>query len=187
MLHPAYPIATERLLLRPLTTGDVDDLYAYYSRPEVTRYLYWGPSSRAEMAQWLAQRADRPALLAEGDVLSLAMVLLETGTMVGNVILKWLSAQHMQGETGFVLHPDHHGRGLAGEAARVMLRLGFEELHLHRIVGSCDARNKASARVMEKLGMRREAHLRENEFVKGEWTDEYLYAMLATEWAAAQG
>ena len=65
-----------------------------------------------------------------------------------------------------------------------MLRIGFEELGLHRIAGRLDARNEASARVLERLGMRREAHLVENEFVKGEWTDELVYAMLEQEWRA---
>jgi RimJ/RimL family protein N-acetyltransferase len=63
-----------------------------------------------------------------------------------------------------------------------MLRLGFDHLGLHRIVGRLDARNTASARVLEKLGMRREAHLIDNEHVKGEWSSEMIYAMLATEW-----
>jgi RimJ/RimL family protein N-acetyltransferase len=65
-----------------------------------------------------------------------------------------------------------------------MLRLGFEEIGFHRIVGRMDARNAASAGVLERLGMRREAHLRENEFIKGEWADELVYAILASEWEA---
>ena len=83
-----------------------------------------------------------------------------------------------------MVHPEHHGRGYGKEGALLLLRLGFEELRLHRIVGRCDARNAASARLMERLGMRREAHLLENEFVKGEWADELDYAMLEREWAA---
>jgi RimJ/RimL family protein N-acetyltransferase len=63
-----------------------------------------------------------------------------------------------------------------------MLRLGFEGLGLHRIIGRLDGRNRASARVLEKLGMRREAHFVENEYVKGEWTDEVVYAILDREW-----
>jgi RimJ/RimL family protein N-acetyltransferase len=94
------------------------------------------------------------------------------------------SEEHHQGEVGFVVHPEHHGRGYGREGALVILRLGFEELRLHRMIGRCDARNTASARLMERLGMRREAHLLENEFVKGEWTDELDYAMLDREWAA---
>ena len=94
------------------------------------------------------------------------------------------SELHRQGEIGFVLHPDHHGQGYAGEAACAMLRLGFEELGLHRIVGRCEPRNEASARLLERLGMRREAHLIENEWVKGEWQSELVYAMLDREWRA---
>jgi RimJ/RimL family protein N-acetyltransferase len=68
--------------------------------------------------------------------------------------------------------------------ARLLLRLGFEDLGLHRIAARCDARNTASARVMERAGLRREAHLVQSEFVKGEWTDELIYAILRSEWAA---
>src|SRR5690606_7276538 len=110
-----------------------------------------------------------------------------TGALVGDVNLVWTSREHRQGEIGFVLHPAHHGLGFASEAGAVMLRLGFEGLGLHRIVGRCDGRNLASARVMEKLGMRREAHFRENEIVKGEWSDEIVYAMLSTEWRRSHG
>ena len=85
------------------------------------------------------------------------------------------------------MDPNHHGHGYGTEGARLMLRLGFEVLGLHRIIGRCDARNTASARVMERLGMRREAHLIENEWVNGEWTDELLYAMLDHEWRALPG
>lgn len=67
-----------------------------------------------------------------------------------------------------------------------MLRLGFEGLGLHRILGHCDARNEALAQLMECLEMQREAHFRENEFFQGEWVDEYVYALLATEWTANQ-
>ena len=63
-----------------------------------------------------------------------------------------------------------------------MLAFAFEELGLHRVVGRLEPRNAGSARVLEKLGMRREAHLVENEWVKGEWQSELIYALLAREW-----
>ncbi len=94
--------------------------------------------------------------------------------------------QHQQGEIGYTFNPAYHGRGLATETALALLRLGFEGLGLHRITGHLDARNTASARVLERAGMRREAHLVENEFVKGEWSDELVYAMLRSEWEARQ-
>ena len=121
---------------------------------------------------------------AEGNALELAIQPRDSDTMVGDVVLMYRSEAHRQGEIGFVLHPDHQGHGYATEAAREMLRLGFEQLGLHRIIGRLEARNSASAAVLERLGMRLEAHLHENEWVKGEWQSELVYAMLATEWAS---
>jgi RimJ/RimL family protein N-acetyltransferase len=83
-----------------------------------------------------------------------------------------------------MFHPDYGGHGYATEAARVMLRLGFDGLGLHRIIGRIDARNTPSARVLERLGMRPEAHFLQNEMVRGEWTDEIVFAMLEDEWRA---
>ena len=187
MLRPTYPITTARLLLRPFNMDDLDALYAIQSRPDVTRYLYWNPRSRDEVAEAIATRAQRTALEAEDDILVLAIELRDSGTLVGDVNLHWLSAEHQQGEIGFVLHPEYHGRGYAREAAVEMLRLGFEGLGLHRVIGRCDGANEASARLMERLGLRREAHFRQNEIVKGAWCDEYVYAMLAGEWQALKG
>jgi RimJ/RimL family protein N-acetyltransferase len=118
----------------------------------------------------------------ESDSLRLAALRRDTGELVGDYSLRLASREHRQGEIGFITHPAHQGHGFATEGSLLLLRLGFEELGLHRIFGSCDGRNTASARVMERLGMRREAHFRESEIFKGEWGDELIYAMLASEW-----
>ncbi|WP_030168650.1 GNAT family N-acetyltransferase [Spirillospora albida] len=184
MFKPPYPIETRRLTLRPFQEDDLDGLYAYQSLPEVARYLYWEPRDLAESRSFLRQKMSATAVEKEGDWLVLAVVWRETGALVGEVNLQYRSRAHRQGEIGYVLHPAFHGRGFATEAAGVVLRLGFEGLGLHRMVGRLDGRNAASARVLERLGMRREAHLRQNELVKGEWTDEIVYAMLEDEWRA---
>jgi RimJ/RimL family protein N-acetyltransferase len=182
---PEYPIETERLLLRPFERDDFEALLAIRSRPDVVRYLYGDPSDAEEVRRSLADRVNRRWLEAEGEILFLAAILRRSEELIGDVSLRWLSREHRQGEVGFVFHPDHHGRGLATEAAEPMLALGFERLGLHRIIGRLDSRNLASARVLERLGMRREAHFVENEFVKGAWCDELVYAMLAAEWRAS--
>jgi RimJ/RimL family protein N-acetyltransferase len=184
MLTSEYPIRTERLILRRYTEDDLDDVYDIQSRSDVVRYLYWGTRDREQARESLRMKMASSALGEEGDNLTLAVVLPETGKVIGDVLLIWLSAEHRQGEIGYIFHPDHGGRGYATEAAEVMLRLGFEGLGLHRVIGRLDARNTASARVLERLGMRREAHLVQNELVKEEWTDEIVYAMLEDEWRA---
>jgi RimJ/RimL family protein N-acetyltransferase len=182
VLRPDYPIKTRRLILRPFTESDLDDLYAIQSLPEVARYLYWEPRDREQVRQALLSMVRGWALMTEGDVLALAVVLPSTGTVIGDVILKWTSIEHRQGEIGYVFHPGYGGQGFATEAATVLLRLGFDDLRLHRIIGRIDGRNTASARVLERLRMRREAHFIQNEIVKGEWTDEVVYALTEDEW-----
>jgi RimJ/RimL family protein N-acetyltransferase len=178
------PIGTARLLLRPFHAGDLDDLYAIQSQPEVTRYLYWDVRSREEVAEVIALRTQRDRIVEEGDILVLAVVRREDGRVIGDVNLNWISAEHQQGEIGFVFHPDVQGQGYAREAAAVVLDLAFTALRLHRVYGRTDARNTASAALMKRLGMRPEAHLRHNEIFKGEWGDELTFAILADEWAA---
>jgi RimJ/RimL family protein N-acetyltransferase len=183
VLKPEYPIATDRLLLRPYAVSDLDDLYDIQSRPEVMRYLYETERDREQARESLERMTRRAAIITEGEALTLAVVLPGEGKVIGDVMLRWLSRKDQQGEVGYVFHPSFGGKGYATEAAAVMLRLGFADLGLHRIIGRLDARNDASARVLERLGMRREAHFVQNEIVKGEWTDELVYAMTSEEWA----
>lgn len=186
MLHPTYPILTERLSLRPFRDDDLDAFYAIQRRPDVVRYLYWEPRSRDETREMLERRKLQTGIDREGEGIHLAAEIRGAPGLVGHFSLFFASQQHQQGEIGFVLHPDQQGHGYGVEGARVMLGLGFEALGLHRIVGRCDGRNAASAGLMERLGMRREARLIENEFVKGEWADELVYAMLDREWRGAK-
>ncbi|WP_369989522.1 GNAT family N-acetyltransferase [Streptosporangium sp. 'caverna'] len=184
VLKPSYPIRTDRLILRPFTPADLDALHAIQSLPEVSRYLYWGPRDAEQVREVLETRMGQSALLEEGQALSLAVELASTGELIGDGVLSWHSRLHRSGEIGYVFHPAHHGRGYATEVGQALLELGFDGLNLRRITGRLDGRNEASARVLERLGMRREAHLVENEMVKGEWTDELVYAILQREWHA---
>jgi RimJ/RimL family protein N-acetyltransferase len=184
-VKPAYPLQTERLLLRPFAATDFDALLAIQSRADVARYLYWDPRTAAEVREALDLKVRSTAIVAEGDNISLAAVLQATGELIGECSLRWVSSEHRQAEIGFILHPDHHGHGYATEAAAALLALAFDELRVHRVIGRLEARNTASARVLERLGMRQEAHLVENEYVKGEWQSEVVYALLDREWATS--
>lgn len=184
MLRPAYPLRTERLLLRPMNDDDFDDLYAFQSDPEVTRYVMYEARDRDAMRTALAAKKRETTLLRDGDAMSLAVTVPPSPVVIGEVNVFLRSAAHRMAEIGYVFHPAHQGHGYAREAARELLRVAFDDLRMHRVIARCDPRNTASWRLMDKLGMRREAHFVRNEFIKGEWTDELVYAILDREWAA---
>ena len=176
--EPRLPIQTARLRLRRLVPGDLAALHAMHSREDVTRWLYWDPRTEDEVRAALDAHIARP--FDEGIVLAID----RTGELIGTANLAL--GEHGQGELGFMLHPDHQGHGYATEAAAAILELAFGTYGLHRVHGSVEPRNTASVRVLERLGMRKEAHLIENEWGKGEWSSEAVYAILARDWRAAR-
>lgn len=178
----AAPRETPRLLLRPFAPGDFEAVLSYESREDVARYLYWGPRTAEQVRAALERDVANAAVRRPGQTLALALSLRSTGEMIGDVALEWQPDPYRQGELGYIVHPDHQGRGYATEACSAVLRIAFEELGLHRVFARLDARNAASARVLDKLGMRREAHFVESEFVRGEWRSQLVYALLDREW-----
>lgn len=184
--EPQLPIVTARLRLRAFTRGDVDAVYAYRRRDDVAKFLTDEPMTRESCAEVVQQRTTQLALREDGDKLLLAVERQDTGAMIGEVSLILRSLLSRQGELGYIFNPDAQGHGFATEAARALLELAFAGANLHRIYARCDARNTASYRVMERLGMRREAHFREHALVKGEWDEEFVYALLENEWRSPE-
>jgi RimJ/RimL family protein N-acetyltransferase len=176
--EPRLPIETARLRLRRLVPGDLGALHAIHSREDVTRWLFWGPRDEDEVRASLDAHIARS--FDEGVVLAIDL----NGELIGtaNVAV----GEHRQGEVGFMLHPDHQGHGYATEAAEAIVELAFAAYCLHRVYACVEPNNTASTRVLERLGMRKEAHLIENAWVKGEWSSEAVYAILAREWRAAR-
>ncbi|MFC9894288.1 GNAT family N-acetyltransferase [Nocardia sp. NPDC127579] len=185
-LQPDYPIRTERLLLRPLADADIDALLSYRSRPEVCRFVPFEPMSRETIRERLATKWANTGLSDEGQELTLGVESAATGALLGDAVLFWHSRIHAGGEIGCIMHPDAGGHGYATEAMRALLRMGFEDLGLHRIVARIDERNTASAAVARRLGMRQEARLVHNEFFKGEWSTELDFALLDHEWPSTR-
>ncbi|HJQ74636.1 MAG TPA: GNAT family N-acetyltransferase [Gaiellaceae bacterium] len=182
-MSPDWPIETSRLTLRPFAEADFDAVHAMRSDPEVARYLYNEPStSEDETRKSLARKIAGTSWTAEGDWLGAAVVERASGATVGDIAFQWVSERDRTAEIGFVFDPRHQGKGFATEAARAMVDWAFTSAGMHRVIGRTEARNAASARVLEKLGMRLEAHLVENEWVKGEWQSELVYAILDREW-----
>jgi RimJ/RimL family protein N-acetyltransferase/predicted acetyltransferase len=177
------PVALEtpRLVLRELRDEDAPAIHAYASDTEVVRHLDWGPNTPEDTAAFVAMaQAVRDAV--PRTAYHLAVTLKTAGHLIGGCRIEIRNAASGAGDLGYVLGRLHWGQGYATEAARAVVGFGFESLALHRIWATCDVRNEASARVLEKLGMKREGHLRHDVRRKGEWRDSYLYGLLAPEW-----
>ena len=172
------PISTDRLTLRRFRMDDLAELHGLMSRADVLRFVPWEPRDETAVRAVLGERVS-----GEQPGLSFAVVLdAPDGALIGDISLFGFVPEQRTAEIGFLFHPDHQGFGFAFEAVRAVFEVAFRNLGLHRIVGRSDARNGPSLRLMERLGMRREAHLIENEYLKGEWTDEIDFAILAREW-----
>ena len=156
---------------------DAEQVYAYYGREDVARYLLGEASERAE---W----DDRYREWAEAKGRVWGFVIEYGGRVVGDMVLMFRGPS--QAELGWVIHPDVGGRGIATEAARALLEVGFGHFGFHRIWAALDGRNGPSARLCERLGMRLETHKLQDYWSKGEWTDTLEYGVLASEWEAVR-
>lgn len=178
---PWFPIRTKRLLLREARLTDFDDIHAYAVDPEVVRFMPWGPNTPEVTAQvlggWVAMTAIWPR-----DEVNLLVELVETGRVIGSIRLAIQSKT--TADFGYTFARDYWRQGIGTEAASAIVETAFTTLGLHRVWATCDVLNVGSYGIMEKLGMRREGTLRQDQNVRGRWRDTHVYALLAEEWAA---
>ncbi len=180
------PIQTQRLILRPFEPDDLDAVHAYHQLEEVARYQFWTERSREDLVEKLAEWGKMDGSESADGKLCLACVLRADNRLIGDLFLGISDRAARQGEVGYSFNPEYHGQGFATEAVSAMLGTGFDALGLHRIFARCDARNRPSWALLERLGMRREAHFREHALFKGNWDEEYYYAILEDEWRERQ-
>ena len=176
-------LATDRLILREFVEDDWGALHAIESIPDVVRYQSFAPRSEDD-ARVYVQGIIVSARELPRTTFDLAITIKGDDTLRGRVGMMRNAAETREAMLWFVIAPAAAGKGYATEAAGAMLAYAFEALKLHRVYGDCDERNVASARVMEKLGMRREGHFLQNVWIKDEWCDSLNFAMLDHEWAA---
>lgn len=174
-------LETERLLLRDFTIADVPDIEVYQTDPRYLRFYHWTTRSPGEIQQFVQMFLDwqqqKPRTKYQ-----LVIVLKAQKRVIGNCGVRCQVSGDDQGEIGYEINPNYWGKGYATEAANGIIRFGFETLNLHRIWATCIAENTASARVLEKVGMRQEGHFVEKEWMKGRWWDVLQFALLRREW-----
>lgn len=180
------PFSTDRLILREFASGDFLDYSAYHSRQEVYRYLYTAPPVGNALREQFSTILEAP-FEKDGDIYRLAVERKADNALVGEVLLKLANVDALQGEVGYIFNPEFAGNGYATEAVAAMVSIGFSLIGFHRIFARLDAANEGSVGVVERLGLRREAHLIQNDRFRDIWGDEYIYAVLASEWKSHAG
>lgn len=176
-------IDTPRLRLRRFTAADLPAFVAYRSDPQVARYQSWDGCTPDQADAFLAEQDGlRPG--TPGAWFQFALEPRAGGALLGDCALHVHAEDPRLGTIGYTLARGAQGHGYATEAVRALLDYAFATLGLHRVCATTDCRNAPSVALLERVGMRREAHLLQHVWFKGGWCDEYVYALLRHEWAA---
>lgn len=179
------PLETTQLTLRPFERRDVDAVARYHTRPNVQRYVERRTRYPEDVAGAVAAMRKQVSLHVPGDTLALAMVRRSDDRLVGQVTLTWSDATASQAEVRFVIDPAFSGNGYLKQALSAVFDLAFDHFHIHRIFVRSDGRSHHTAKLLQTLGLRLEAHYREHALFQGEWDEELHFAILDREWQPA--
>jgi RimJ/RimL family protein N-acetyltransferase len=179
MIH----LETQRLKLRPFQETDLDAFATYRSDPEVARYQSWTTPFTLDQAKDFFEELKRSQPGAPGMWYQLAIERQIQPGIIGDCAFHIIAKDDRQAYIGYTLSRQYQKQGYATEAVGCLLNYLFGTLGLHRVIAICDAENPASARLLERVGMRREGHFIENIWFKGAWGSEYSYAILHSEWS----
>ncbi len=167
--------------MRELEERDWIDVHKYASQGKVCQYQAWGPNTEKESKEFVG-KVIHDAQLEPRSRFVFAVILKDSKEMIGSGEVIIRDNINRIGEISYIIHPHFWAKGFATEVGAVLVSYGFNELLLHRIIATCDPRNGASAKVLEKVGMTKEGKMRENVWIKNEWRDSLLYSVLEHEW-----
>lgn len=176
-------LTTERLVLRDFVESDWEAVLTYQQDPLYLRYYEWTSRTaeevRAFMKRFLDQQRQVPRIKFQ-----FAVTLKSSGQLIGNCGIRRDSPEAREADMGYELDPNHWRKGYATEAAGAVLDFGFSSMDLQRVTAWCIADNVASARVLEKIGMKLEKRMRHHQYFKGRWWDTLWYAISYEDWQA---
>jgi len=176
------PLESEHLIYRQFERGDLDAVSRYHTLPNVQRYVERPTRTGADVAYALDIMRNQVSLQRPGDTIALAFLTKGDQRLVGQVALHWSDATAGQAEVRFVIDPALSGKGYLSEALTSVFDIAFQQFGIHRIFVRCDGRSHHSMKLLQRLGMRLEAHYREHALFQGEWDEELHYAVLDREW-----
>lgn len=172
-------INSERLKLREITQEDFQAVHEYASDPETVKYMPFGPNTKEETQEFINRNLKRQQEKPRTDY-GLGIILKHENRLIGACGMH--SVTEIQASIGYTLNRSYWGHGYATEVAKALVGYLFCELGVHRVFASCDPRNLASIRVLEKVGMCFEGRLRENMLIHGEYCDSLIFGVLVDEW-----
>ena len=173
-------LETDRLLLRPVRATDAPEIFAYRSDAHTNKYQGWIPKKLEEVVPFIANTAEFPN--EPESWFQLAIWTKSNEELVGDLGLHFFDAEHRQVEVGCTLSKQHHKKGYAREALTAVLSQVFNIWKKHRVITSIDPANTPSIRLVQHLGFRKEAHFVQSLYLNGQWVDDVIYALLASEW-----
>lgn len=182
--NPPTLLTTDRLTIRRMRTDDAQAYFAIFSDPAVMRY--WSSPPLVDMVAAEQKIAGILAHYEKSDLFQLAIERQSDRLMIGTCTLHQIHLQNRRAEVGYALGSAFWGNGYLVEAMHALIDHAFGVMQLHRLEADIDPRNEASAKSLERLGFKREGHLRERWIVGGEVSDSALYGLLAREWASKQ-
>lgn len=173
-------ISTERLFLRGIRMSDAESMFKYRSNPKIYKFQSWKPQSLHDVKDFISNKIskepDRP-----GTWFQMGIFIKNKEEMIGDLGINFIS-DGRQCEIGYTLALEYQGKGYATEALEAVIDYLFHNLNKHRIIASVDPRNEKSIKLLERIGMRKEAHFKKSVFMNEEWTDDLIYAILNEEW-----
>ncbi len=176
-----FPILeTDRTILRAICMDDLEAMYSYCSNPNVPRYSIWDAhESKEDTRKFILFVMGRYKTTGIGPW---GIVHKETNTLIGSCSFVNWDNRNRNAELGYVLSEQYWNQGMMTEVIKEIVAYGFDRIGLMRIEARCMVNNIASAKVMEKVGMVKEARRRKILPLKDGWSDNYEFAILEEEY-----
>lgn len=174
-------ISTERLVLKGIKLSDAESLFKYRSKPEIFEFQNWKPQTLQDVKIFISENIAKVPNFPD-TWYQLGVFIKQTDQLVGDIGIHFIDSDDKQAEIGYTLAQEYQGIGYAAEAVRGVLNYLFNNLKKHRITASVDPRNKKSIALLERIGMRKEAHFKKSLWFNEEWVDDIVYAILEEEW-----
>jgi RimJ/RimL family protein N-acetyltransferase len=174
-------ISSERLILRDIKLTDAKDMHGYRSDPNICDFQNWKPQTLGEVEDFILNKIAKE-FNTPNTWYQIGIFIKGCGEIIGDIGVHFLEEDNLQVEIGYTLSTGYQGKGYASEAVTALINFLFKNLNKHRITASVDPRNMKSIALLERIGMRKEAHFKKSIWFNDEWTDDIIYAILREEW-----